>query len=113
MVGPEVVHVAGDCSWRGGLASGWVQRPTGVIKVRDREFGTDESIWVKSPAAPSNQHLPEGRPIVDAIVQLSKQRELRKSWDGRLTCRFVESRVADRCAQAQPCGVGSVDQPVR
>jgi hypothetical protein len=31
----------------------------------------------------------------------------------QLTCQFVESRVADRYAQAQNCGVGSADQPGR
>jgi hypothetical protein len=54
-----------------------------------------------------------GRPIVDAIVQPSKQRELPICWDSSFTCRFVESRVDDRYAQGQNCGVGSADQPVR
>ena len=38
------------------------------------------------------------RPLVAAIVQSYKQRDLPKCWDGSLTCQFVESRVADRYA---------------
>jgi hypothetical protein len=37
---------------------------------------------------------------VAPIVQSTKQRELPKCWDCSFTCRFVESRVADRYGQA-------------
>jgi hypothetical protein len=47
MLGPEVVHVAGDSSWRGGPASGCGYN----ARRRDQEYeagesGTDESIRV-------------------------------------------------------------------
>jgi hypothetical protein len=101
------------CSSRGDRRAVAGTTFAGASRVRGQQSGTDGSIRVSPMLTSSDRRMPEVDQSSTPASSRPSNANCRKFWDSSFTCRFVESRVADRSGRPQNGEVGSADQPVR